>query len=278
MIEDFQKSKFEDLFDDEDEDKTLMKVNDLRRFVVNSDGKICLAILKATSFRFHAGKEMIFRTTAKYANLASQATKINVIRQLIEIRQSDSQPSLWEWPKQYVNLDVNTNSELLTRNLFSLEIPSTLLHPLTQRIMRHKEMVPEEKLQWTVMTEELEHVLEYTWECLDPEGDKIMSNLALLTTIKNPIAIPYQNKTGKHLEIYHKHINDLTIPDESCFFIRNIPSNLLPKPKLNGKERVCCFICCVAKPLHQMHNHVGQHILFAMRGIEETGLINLVSH
>jgi len=192
VIEDFQKSKFQDLFDDDDDDdETLMKVNDLGAFLVNSDGKICLAILKVTGFQFYTRKEKIFRTTEKYADLASQVAKINVIGQLIEINQSDSQPSLWEWPKQYVKLDINTNSELLTRNLFSLEIPSTLLHPLTQRIMRHKEMAPEEKLQWTVTTKELERVLEYAWESLDPEGDEIMLNLALLTTIKNPGVIPY---------------------------------------------------------------------------------------
>lgn len=199
VIEDFQKSnlKFEDFFDaDDTDDDTVMKSTDLGAFLAYSDEKICLAIMEVTGFHFNKGKTKVFRTTAKYDDLAVQTSKITVVGQLIEIQQSDSQPALWEWPKRYIKLDIETKSDLLTRQHFSLEIPSNLFHPLSQRIIRHKELRPEEKLRWTVTTDELEKVLEYAWEILDPEGDNITSHLNMLLKIKNPDSLPYRSNAG----------------------------------------------------------------------------------
>ena len=203
VIEDFQKSKFEDFFDEDDtDDDSVMKSTDLGAFLAYSDEKICLVIMEVTGFNFNLnngpGKTKGFRTTAKYDDLALQSSKITVVGQLIEIRPSDSQPALglWEWPKRYIKLDIETKTELLTRQHFSLEISSNLLHPLSQRIIRHKELGPEEKLRWTVTADELEKVLKYAWEILEPEGENITSHLSMLPKIKNPNAIPYRSNAG----------------------------------------------------------------------------------
>ena len=95
VMEDFHKSKFQDLFDAEDaENQTLMKVTDLGGFLTTSGDKICLAIMEVTGFRFQNGKEKSLCTSAKYADLATQSSKTTVIGQLIEINECKSQPSL----------------------------------------------------------------------------------------------------------------------------------------------------------------------------------------
>ena len=98
---------------------------------------------------------------------------------------------LWEWPKHYVNLDLESKSDLLTKQQFSLEIPSHLLHPLSQQIVQHKGLAAADRLRSTVTTAELKKVLEYAWATLDPEGENITSHLNMLPKIKNLDAIPY---------------------------------------------------------------------------------------
>jgi hypothetical protein len=199
VIEDFHKSKFQDLFDAEDtEDQTVMKVTDLGGFLTTSGDKICLGIMEVTGFRFQTGKDKALRTSAKYADLATQASNITAIGQLIEINECEARPSLWKWPKRYLKLDLDSETDLLTRSQFSLEIPSILIHPLAQHILANKESVPQEqRLSWAVTTEELEGVMQQAWERLDPNSENIIANLNLLPEIKNPRALPYRGKSGK---------------------------------------------------------------------------------
>jgi hypothetical protein len=208
VMEDFHKSKFHDLFDAEDaENQMLMKVTDLGGFLTTSGDKICLAVMEVTGFRFQIGKEKSLRTSAKYSDLAMQSSKITVIGQLIEINECESQPSLWTWPKRYLKLDLESGTDLLTRSQFSLEIPSVLIQPLAQHILANKETLPQEhRLCWAVTTEELEAVMQYAWERLDPNGENITANLNLLPVIKNPNALPYRGKSGKYFvpQIYVK--------------------------------------------------------------------------
>ena len=176
--------KFKDFFDaDDTDDDMVMKSTDLGAFPAYCDGKICLAIMEVTGFH----------TTAKFDDLTMQTSKITVVRQLIEIQQSDlhSESMLWEWLKRYVNLDLELKSDLLTKQQFSLKIPSHLLHPLSQQIVQHKGLAVAERLCWTVTTAELKKVLEYAWATLDPEGENITSHLNMLQKIKNLDAIPY---------------------------------------------------------------------------------------
>ena len=163
--------------------------------------------MEVIGFHFNNRKTKAFRTTAKYDNLALQTSKITVVGQLIKICQSNLQPALWEWPKRYIKLDIETKSDLLTRQHFSLEIPSNLLHPLSQCIIRHKELRPEEKLRWTVTNGKLEKVLEYAWEILDPEGENITSHLNILPKIKNPNAIPYRDNAGMLFHLICMQLN-----------------------------------------------------------------------
>ena len=128
--------------------------------------------------------------------LSVQTSKITVVGQLIEIQPYHSQPALWEWPKCYIKLDIETKTELLMRQHFSLEILSNLLHPLSQHIIRHKELGLAERLCWTVTTDGLEKVLEYTWEILEPKGENITSHLNMLPKIKNLDAIPCLSNSG----------------------------------------------------------------------------------
>ncbi|PPR04251.1 hypothetical protein CVT26_004196 [Gymnopilus dilepis] len=255
VIEDFSKSKFKDFFDVEDvDDRSLMKAMDLVALLVRSGDEICIAVMEVTAFRFQDGKEKSIRTVAKYTDLSS-STSIRVIGQLVQLSASQSSsdiegvPTAWEWPRQYIQLDVKAESKLLARSQFSLEVPSALIHPINPRIIMSSNVEsPNERLRWTVHTDDLQGILDDAWESLRPDSNDILSNLELLPIIVNPEALPYKDNDGK-----------------PWFFVKNLPSHLLPVPKLPGKTKVHCFICGAERALKEMRNHVGRHILWEMR-------------
>jgi hypothetical protein len=50
------------------------------------------------------------------------------------------------------------------------------------------------------------------------------------------------------------------------------PVHLIPKPKLDPKQKINCQLCKTSQTLSKMRNHVGRHILLYMRGVEEENL------
>ncbi|KAJ7711114.1 hypothetical protein B0H16DRAFT_1267896, partial [Mycena metata] len=62
---------------------------------------------------------------------------------------------------------------------------------------------------------------------------------------------------------------------QKSFFIHNIPAHLIPKPKLPGKMSVPCLICGKNQTLNKMREHVGAHILLALRHVNSGVLLLL---
>ena len=61
--------------------------------------------------------------------------------------------------------------------------------------------------------------------------------------------------------------------DNIQLVVEDLPHHLVPKPKLTAKDKVPCFLCnkfdSTGILLSKMREHVSQHILFALHGIQE---------
>ncbi|KAI0729016.1 hypothetical protein C8Q72DRAFT_341270, partial [Fomitopsis betulina] len=99
-------------------------------------------------------------------------------------------------------------------------------------------------------------ILMFAWESLSPDTEDIISNLELVPSI-TASKLPYKDKLGN---------NVLTVLDAPAW---------LTIEKKAGMAAETCFICGARQPVKNMRNHVGHHILYAMRGIAEHGACNI---
>lgn len=61
--------------------------------------------------------------------------------------------------------------------------------------------------------------------------------------------------------------------DNIQLVVEDLPPHLVPKPKLTAKDKAPCLLCKqydgTGILLSKMREHVAQHILFALHGIQE---------
>jgi hypothetical protein len=58
-------------------------------------------------------------------------------------------------------------------------------------------------------------------------------------------------------------------------FVQHVPPHLIPKQKLNAQDSIACLICGGELKVSAMRNHVGHHILLALRGREDPKAIKI---
>jgi len=160
----------------------------------------------------------------------------------------------WEWTRDY--LSIETNDERLTHRQFVVEIPSFFIHPLAPSVV-HKpppgSLADESRYPtWRLSSKDLQTVLDSLWDSLEPQTDRIIGNVHMLPSIKNPDALPYQCLNGR---------NEL--------FMKDLPDCLIPKAKHSANDKLSCHFCKEKVKLSQMRNHVGGHILCGLQGAED---------
>jgi hypothetical protein len=89
-----------------------------------------MAVLEVTGFRFL--KEKVARTIAALDDLENPDKQIKISGQIIDLHKSS--PSSWEWTKNYLSLNDNSQDKKFTHHQFVLEILSCLAHPLAASI------------------------------------------------------------------------------------------------------------------------------------------------
>ena len=108
---------------------------------------------------------------------------------------------------------------------------------------------------WSLNNSDLDGIFESAWEDLDPNSPDIAEKVKKLPKITGPglTQLPYKLPGG-----------------EPQYFIskENLPSQL-NIVKLDGKEKVDCYLCGKTFYLKDMRNHVGFHILKAFRQLED---------
>ena len=86
---------------------------------------------------------------------------------------------------------------------------------------------------------------------MEPESEAVVENIASLPIIKNSVVWPYQNSEKPN-----------------ALFVKSLPQTLC-KIIYHGKDKLPCLICKKLIVLHQMHNHVGFHILRKLRNTSD---------
>jgi hypothetical protein len=165
-LEDLRNSRSDELDPENMEDGDYMKKGDLAATLVRSGNKICTAVLEVTGFQFL--KEKVARTIAMVEDLENPDNHIKISGQIIDL--CASSPSSWEWTKNYLSLDSNSQDKKLTRHQSVLEIPSCLAHPLAAsiaaKLMSGGSQDTSHYPTWKLTSTYLHAVLNFFWESL----------------------------------------------------------------------------------------------------------------
>jgi len=257
-LEDLHNSRCDELDPENMEDGDYMKKGDLAATLVRSGNRICMAVLEVTGFQFL--KEKVARTIAALDDLENPDKQIKISGQIIDLHNSSH--SSWEWTKNYLSLNSNSQDKKLTRHQFVLEIPSCLAHPLAASIAAKPISGSSQDISyyptWKLASTDLHAVLDSLWESLEPETEKIMGNVELLLTVSN--SLPYHDCSN----------ND-------ALYVENLPECLIPQQKLVSTDKISCFLCGEVINLNKMRNHVGSHILHALRNTKDPKVCHLSS-
>ncbi|KAF8163984.1 hypothetical protein BJ912DRAFT_1097015 [Pholiota molesta] len=268
-----QKSRFLDLGETQSPEVNntpVMKSTDLGAFLARSGGHICLAIIEIAGFRLDKGKET--RSVLSVEKILDSKSGVTIVGQVIQIVESARIPGRWEWSGRHISLNSTTTDTRVLKSSYIAEIPSFIVQPIHQYATTSSDC--EVTCTWSIESSELQDATNGLWDSLNPENSEILSNLDILPEIKNPDALPYRAMDGDYLLLIlaiHVDVNH-SLEGGHSFLINNLPFHLIPKPKLDATSRIPCRLCNSEKPLNKMREHVGQHILRFMRGVEEEGL------
>jgi len=100
-----------------------------------------------------------------------------------------------------VALDVDSHDQKLTRHQYVLEVTSSLICPLApsvvQRPLPGSELDISDYPTWRVPSTQLQSVLRFLWDSLEPESEKILGNESLIVEDVPDFLIPRQKLSGK---------------------------------------------------------------------------------
>ncbi|KAI0043508.1 hypothetical protein FA95DRAFT_1681862, partial [Auriscalpium vulgare] len=258
-IEDLRKPEEWHMNDDGGENS--VKSGDLVAVLVRVHGDICLAVLEILGFQ-RADEKASGRclTAVDMEELEERKSAITVIAQITEMRHSPS-ACAWKWTHQYVRAELaksSPHSEVRnTRKNFVLSVPGFLVHPLGPSIMLDGAAASDQPVTtWSLPIAQLEDVLQCAWDALSPETEDIIGNVEALPVV-NTAELPYKTYSGD---------NALTVTE--------IPAHLsVEKPA--GTDKVPCYLCGETMILSKMRNHVGHHIILALRQTPDPKALNV---
>ena len=196
--------------------------------------------------------DKVVKSTATMDDLEDTNKQIKVVGQIVHLKMSSSTMQSWDWTKRYVALDIDSRDQNLTHRQYVVEVTSSLICPLTPSVVQRP--LPGSTLDisdyptWRVSATELQFVLKFLWDSLEPESEKILGNVELLHSINNS-ALPYHDINGNE-----------------SLMVEDVPNVLTLRQKLSGKDKVPCLLCGQKEiSLKDMRKHVGGHILRDLR-------------
>ncbi|KAJ7429842.1 hypothetical protein B0H11DRAFT_1944117 [Mycena galericulata] len=258
-LEDLRSRKREPFDPSDLDEEDLLKSGDLVATLLHTEGKICLGILLVKGIRIGADKSI--RSAVSLSDLEDPESKAKVIGQLLEMcnpqTEGDNPADYWEWTGNFLCLDIAAKQGRETRQLFVLDIPGILIHPLGPSVSKQSGST-NDLPTWSVSTAQLTETLEHAWLSLEPLGKDIAANVAQLPQVVNPDFLPYRDALGK-----------------ISLVVENVPEHLT-RTKLRAKDKISCLICGKEQRLNTMRHHVAKHILLSLRGVTEGGLQNPV--
>jgi hypothetical protein len=235
-----------------EEDVEILKAGDLGGVLVRVGASICLAVVEPLNFKTSTSKKIV--PYINYDKLEDEATVINV--QIVGLSPStqlqDEEDFLWIANDKYLQIQESKYGVISPRH-FVLQVPGKRFYlALGAGIVEGRQGSGEFSLAWTVENSHLNDALVISWEFLNPELDQIVENVESLPQIAVGFGLPYLSHDGSpQLKILNPPVN-------------------LDTPKLMGNQIVACKLCSTkVLPINEMRNHVGMHIIRALRGSQD---------
>ncbi|KAJ7724109.1 hypothetical protein B0H16DRAFT_1333685 [Mycena metata] len=245
-VADFHQRKLDIDFDPLEEED-MIKIDDLVGVLVRTEQDVCLCALMIKEFKKE--NEPIPLSAIHVNDQDNPKSGITVVGQLMDMTPS-ADKTRWEWNRKFLKVDTNEMAAHAKNKQLLLQFPSSEVFPLAPNTTESNHNGNIERATWTVELSQLEDTKQFAWDMLDPESDDIGIRIGNLPEVRN-ICVPYRDLDGQKV------------------FCVNVPSHIRPKPKLEAKEQVQCKLCGTATKLSLMRNHVGQHLLFALREKED---------
>lgn len=173
---------------DPSESEDVLKSGDLVGVLLRVGDQICLGVISVKGFRVGADKTL--KTTMEMDQLEQNDTGVKVVGQILEMK---SESNSWKWTGNYLRLDTRVKDAQAAHKHFLLEFSSVLIHPLGPTLSALNG-----ETTWIIAANQLEDVLEYAWEMLDPESEQVMANIELLPQVTNPSCLPYRDSSGNY--------------------------------------------------------------------------------
>ncbi|THH30272.1 hypothetical protein EUX98_g3939 [Antrodiella citrinella] len=275
-----------------------IKSGDIVAGLVRVRDCVCLCVYEILGFTYT--KEKATLTAVSIEELAEPSSEIMVRVQIIQMephipevavqsrgtaqtRRRAANPISqlgWIWTHEYVTFGHGKSAEKtrqdsndrLTLRQCTLTVPGWLLHPLAPQIIPNTLSPERANTTWLVDEKQLIDLTAYAWESLEPEREDFITNYESLPQVETE-SLPYQKPTtaapADDLEDAGAENN---VEDQFVIPPEEIPS-LVSGKKLKADDEIQCQLCEVNTPLSRMRNHVGIHILHALRGIEDDGIV-----
>jgi hypothetical protein len=105
----------------------------------------------------------------------------------------------WIWSGQYVQFGSQNKDGALTKRQFLVHVPGKLVYPLGPMITHapdtYKQSDAQISITCSIQETQLDEILGYAWETLNPSTEEIISNIEMLPTIQGS-SLPYCNQSG----------------------------------------------------------------------------------
>jgi hypothetical protein len=174
-----------------------------------------------------------------------------------------SSQASWITNQLYVQTIPSARDGSTTSKNFIIRVPGTIFHPLGPDIYWDSTSgsggndSDSEIPCWKLQECELEEIMNYAWECLNPDSNEIIPNIELLPEIKHTgHDFPYRTSEG----IAKFCLPESALPPQLSFHA------------LNPVMFTECLLCARKLRIRDMRNHVGKHIILDLRNQPDSSL------
>ncbi|KAF8067653.1 hypothetical protein FPV67DRAFT_1652655 [Lyophyllum atratum] len=213
-----------------DNDTNLVKSGDLGGFLLRVVDQVCLAVGEALNFRRGNSRSAMSSVDIEDLEHNAGSKAVSVAVQILDLKahvpdRQINEPT-YRWTKDYVQQQASKDGVINQRHL-ATRIPGSAFLPLGPDIVSAQDSSPDD---------------------MNPDSDEIVDNLEALPKILAAVpGLPYKSLTGD---------------PELCITALPVEINV---SKRDGREKLPCRLCGTQLPLSKMRNHVGTHILRALR-------------
>ena len=233
-----------------------IRAGDLGAILTRTGDRICLGVAEVLNFKKGTSAEVgeitfneLEKSDQLSLSVAIQLLQLEVLPSHIS-RESNQPDFTWISTGEYVQLTKAGNDSAISKKHVVIRIPGEIFHPLGPTIYWK-----DDNPFWALSNASLAEIMVHAWNELNLESDEIISNINLLPEVLETPDLPYR--------IDQNNLSSLIINGA------NLPFNIQTSRSDPGVI-VPCYLCPRSLKLRDMRNHVGKHILKALRDCRDT--------